>query len=132
MWLKFSCMNLKQDPNPTTTHPESWSSSWVNFQRGNKAGSAAAVALQMTGCSVIGRGLLVCLFVCFIVKTLEQLPFAVEDQILKNTFLVTKDFPFPRRSSPRITEICVAVNGLPFSATLVGLLSLQLLMLIEG
>ena len=62
MWLKFSYMNLKQDPTPTTTHPKPWSSSWVNFQRGNKAGSAAAVALQMTGYSVIGRGLLVCLF----------------------------------------------------------------------
>ena len=73
-----------------------------------------------------------CLFVCFIIKTLVQLPFGVDDQILKKTFLVTKDRSFPRRSSPRITESCVAVNGLPFSATLVGLLSLQLLMLIEG
>jgi hypothetical protein len=72
------------------------------------------------------------LFVCFIVKTLVPLPFGVEDQILKKTFLVRKDFPFPRRSSQRITESYVAVNGLPFSATLVGLLSLQLLMLIEG
>ena len=66
----------------------------MNFQRGKKAGSDAAVALQMTGYSVIGRGLLVCLFVClfvcFIVKTLVQLPFGVDDQILKKTFLVTK------------------------------------------
>ena len=81
--------------------------------------------------------LLACLFFCFIVKTLVQLPFGVdpeEDLSCDKRFpsLVPLKKSFLRRSSPRITESCVAVNGLPFSATLVGLLSLQLLMLIEG
>ena len=62
----------------------------MNFQRGNKAGSAADVALQMTLYSVIGMGLFVCLFVCFTVKTLVELLFGIDDQILKKTFLVTK------------------------------------------
>ena len=65
----------------------------MNFQRGNKAGSAADVALQMTLYSVIEMALFVCLFVCFTVKTLVELLFGIDYQILKKTFPVTKDSP---------------------------------------
>ena len=92
MWLKFFCMNVRQ----SYPHPTSGALSRVNFQRGNKAGSAAAVALQMTVYSDWNG--FVCSSVCS-VKTLVELLLGIDYQILKKTFLVTKDFPHRLHSS---------------------------------
>ena len=91
----------------------------MNFQRGNKAGSAADVALQMTAYFVMGMGLLFYSQDTCVASNWYRLSDPEEISCDKRfPSLVTFKQSFPKMISWRVTEACVVVNGFPSSVTL--------------